>query len=374
MSKKIIKELIKLSSVPEKQKEIADKVLHYKRITPEEGVYLYEKAELSYLGLLANYIREKRHGNNTYFNKNFHIEPTNICVYSCTFCSYSRKFSDNDTWEFDLEDIVELTEKYKNTDVTEVHIVGGVHPYHDVYYYGKILKKIKKILPHIHIKAFTAVELEFMFRKSKMTIKDGLKKLQNYGLDSIPGGGAEIFDKEIRKQVCHEKSKSRTWLEIHKTAHQLGIRSNATMLYGHIENYTHRINHLEKLRELQDQTKGFQTFIPLKYRNKNNKLSYLEETSVIDDLKNYAISRIYLDNFDHIKAYWVMLGVDTAQMSLNYGVNDLDGTIDDSTKIYSMAGNKQIASMTTDDIIAIIKQVKRKPIERDTLYNRIIKS
>ncbi len=373
MSKKQIKELLNLSSTAEKQKEIAKKILDNKRITTEEGLYLYEKTDLPYLGLLANYIRERRHGNKTFFNKNFHIEPTNICIYSCTFCSYSRKFNNEDAWEYDFEKIVELVEKYKDTDVTEVHIVGGVHPHRDIYYYGKMLKKIKKIIPDIHIKAFTAVELEFMIKKSKMTIKGGLTKLKEYGLDSIPGGGAEIFDADIRKQVCHEKSKSKTWLEIHQTAHELGIPSNATMLYGHIENYSHRINHLERLRDLQDKTKGFQTFIPLKFRNENNKLSHITETSVIEDLKNYAISRIYLDNFDHIKAYWVMIGKENAQMSLNYGVDDLDGTIDDSTKIYTMAGDKQKPSMTTNDIIKLIKDVNRKPIERDTLYNEIKK-
>jgi len=373
MSKKQIKELLNLSSTPEEQKKIASKVLSRERITPKEGLYLYEKADLPFLGLLANYIRERLHGDKTYFNKNFHIEPTNICIYSCTFCSYSRKFKDEDAWEYDFEKIVELAEKYKDTDVTEVHIVGGVHPHRDLYYYGKILKKIKTIIPHIHIKAFTAVELEFMINKSKLSIKEGLIKLKEYGLDSIPGGGAEIFDPEIRKKVCHEKSKSKTWLEIHQTAHELGIPSNATMLYGQIEKYSHRIDHLEQLRQLQDKTNGFQTFIPLKFRNENNKLSHIKEVSVIEDLRNYAISRIYLDNFAHIKAYWVMMGKESAQIALGYGVDDLDGTIDDSTKIYTMAGDKQKPSMTTNEIIKLISAAKRKPIERDTLYNEIIK-
>lgn len=371
MSKKQITDLLKQSAISESEIKIAEKIIDNQRITTDEGLLLYEKSDLPFLGMLANYIREKKHGNKTFFNKNFHIEPTNICIYSCTFCSYSRKFKDNDAWEHDIEEIVKQVEQYKNKDVTEVHIVGGVHPYHDLYYYGKILKKIKQILPNIHIKAFTAVELDFMIKKSKLTIKEGLQKLKEYGLDSIPGGGAEIFDPAIRKQVCHEKSHARMWLDIHQTAHELGIRSNATILYGHLENYSHRIDHLNQLRQLQDKTGGFQTFIPLKFRNENNKLSHLPETSLIEDLRNYAVSRIFLDNFEHIKAYWVMLGKENAQMTLNFGVDDLDGTIDDSTKIYSMAGEQQKNSMTTDEIIELIKNAGRKPVERDTLYNEL---
>ena len=226
-------------------------------------------------------------------------------------------------------------------------------------------------MPNVHIKAFTAVEVDYMSKKANLSIKEGLIKLKEFGLDSMPGGGAEILNNEIRKQVCHEKSDSNTWLEIHKTAHELNIPTNATMLYGHVENYEHRIEHLNKLRNLQDQTKGFQAFIPLKYRNFNNKLSHLQEVSVVEDLRNYAISRIFLDNFAHVKAYWVMLGKKTAQMSLNYGVDDLDGTIDDTTKIYTMATEKeQKSSMTTNEIINLIKTADKKPVERNSLYNK----
>jgi len=364
----LITETVKDSKI----KEISLKILDNKRINIEEGLLLYTDADLSLLGVLANYIREKLHGDNTFFNRNIHIEPTNICVYNCKFCSYSKRFNDETAWEHSIDEIVKTAENYKDKNITEIHIVGGVHPDKDLHYYGQMIQKIKEILPKIHIKAFTAVELDFMIRKANMSLKDGLTKLIEYGLDSIPGGGAEIFNPEIRKQICFEKSNSKLWLEIHETAHNLGIQSNATMLYGHIENYADRIDHLNQLRDLQDRTNGFNSFIPLKFRNKNNKLSHIKEASVTEDLRNYAISRIYLDNIKHIKAYWVMIGIDTTQISLSYGVDDIDGTIDDTTKIYSMAGvNQNNSAMNTEKLVSLIKSANRKPVERDTLYNVI---
>jgi aminodeoxyfutalosine synthase len=233
-----------------------------------------------------------------------------------------------------------------------------------------MISGIKKILPGIHVKAFTAVELDFMIKKAHISLEEGLLKLKEYGLDSIPGGGAEIFDPEIRKEVCHEKSTAEQWLNIHETAHKVGLPSNATILYGHLEKKSHRIDHLEKLRNLQDKTKGFNTFIPLKFKKANNSLSYIGEVNTIEDLKMFAVSRIYLDNFDHIKAYWPMLGKDTTQISLSFGVDDIDGTIDDSTKIYSMAGaNEQKPTMTTSELVKLIKIAGKKPVERDTVYN-----
>jgi aminodeoxyfutalosine synthase len=233
-----------------------------------------------------------------------------------------------------------------------------------------MIREIKKIIPEIHVKAFTAVELDFMIKKARLSIKEGLIKLKEYGLDSIPGGGAEIFNEKIRAEVCDEKSSSELWLNIHKTAHQVGIPSNATILYGHIESYADRINHMSRLRDLQDETGGFNTYIPLKFRKENNRLSYIGEVNTIEDLKNYAVSRIFLDNFDHIKAYWPMIGKATAQLSLSYGVDDIDGTIDDSTKIYSMAGAEDTSpTMSSEELIALIKEVKRIPVERDTVYN-----
>ena len=349
---------------------IAEKIINYKRITESEGVELFEKGELGFLGSLANFIREKKHGDKTFFNRNFHIEPTNICIYNCKFCSYVRKIGQEGAWEYSLDEILDLVRGYKDKKVTEVHIVGGVHPKRNLHYYGNMIKKIKEIIPDIHVKAFTAVELEFMIRKAHMSVKEGLIKLKEYGLDSIPGGGAEIFNEKIRAEVCDEKSSTEMWLNIHKTAHEVGIPSNATILYGHIESYADRINHMNELRILQDKTGMFNTYIPLKFRKENNNLSYIGEVNTIEDLKNYAVSRIFLDNFDHIKAYWPMIGKSTAQLSLSFGVDDIDGTIDDTTKIYSMAGVKDKSpTMNSEELVNLIKQVNRKPIERDTLYN-----
>lgn len=360
------------SNLKEAEKKIAGKVKDHERITIEEGLWLYEKAELGFLGTLANFIREEKNGQNTYYNRNYHFEPTNICIYRCKFCSYSRKFNETGSWEHTIEDAIAKARQYEGKPVTEVHIVGGVHPNRDLQYYGEMISSIKNILPGIHVKAFTAVELEFMIRKSGMNISDGLQKLQEYGLDSIPGGGAEIFDEEIRKQVCHQKSLSSQWLEIHEAAHLLGLPSNATMLYGHIEKYHHRIDHLNRLRELQDRTGGFQAFIPLKYRKKNNSLSDIGEVPLVEDLKNYAVSRIFLDNFQHIKAYWPMIGKETTQLSLAFGVDDMDGTIDDSTKIYSMAGAENShPSMNTEEMKSVITEARRVPVERDSLYQII---
>jgi len=352
-------------------KKIAAKIKDGERITVEEGILLFEKGELNFLGGLANFIREKKNGTNTYFNRNFHIEPTNHCVFDCKFCSYSRLLKDKlDAWELSEEQMLDIVRGYVGKNVTEVHIVGGVHPKMNLHYFAGLLKKIKEISPGIHIKAFTAVELEYMFRKSKVNYEEGFTILKHHGLDSIPGGGAEIFDEEIRKQICEDKCTSTEWLAIHEAGHKLGVPSNATMLYGHIENYAHRIDHMNRLRNLQDKTKGFNTFIPLKFRNKDNQMSNVPEVSIIEDLKNYAVSRIFMDNFVHIKAYWPMIGRNTAQLSLNFGVDDIDGTIDDTTKIYSMAGSEeQNPALSTEQLVQLIKQVGKRPVERDTLYN-----
>lgn len=350
-----------------------EKVIGGERISEEDALLLFEKAPLSFVGMLANHVREKLHGNTTYFNRNFHIEPTNVCVFSCQFCSYSRLYAKRDEgWELTIEEMVDRVKKYDGIPVTEVHIVGGVHPKMDLQFFATLLKAIKTHRPELHIKAFTAVEYDYMFRKAKVSVEEGLKFLIDNGLDSIPGGGAEIFHPEIREKICADKVDAIGWLNIHETAHQLGLPSNATMLYGHIESYYHRIDHMERLRSLQDRTKGFQTFIPLKFRNKDNDMQQVAESSVIEDMKMYAIGRLYLDNFPHIKAYWPMLGRQNAQMTLSFGVNDLDGTIDDSTKIYSMAGSEeQNPTMTTDELVSLIRQAGRQPVERDTRYNII---
>lgn len=361
------------SKLSEDLRSIAKKVYAGERISFDEGVLLYQKGELSFLGSLANFIREKKNGNNVYFNRNFHIEPTNICVFDCKFCSYSRLLKQKEgSWELSEEDILNLVRKYDGKPVTEVHIVGGVHPKMGLHYFAGLIKKIKTIRPDIHVKAFTAVELEYMCRKAKVSYEEGLRILKEHGQDSLPGGGAEIFDEDIRKQICEDKCTSAEWLEIHETAHKLGMPSNATMLYGHIEKFEHRIDHMDRLRKLQDKTKGFNTFIPLKFRNQDNQMSHIKESTVIEDLRNYAVARIYMDNFPHIKAYWPMIGRTTAQLSLSFGVDDIDGTIDDSTKIYTMAGSEeQSPKLTTQQLVQLIKQVNRTPIERDTLYNVI---
>lgn len=350
---------------------IAGKVQNNQRISDQDALWLFENAELSECGVLANYIREKKNGNYTYFNRNFHIEPTNVCVFTCNFCAYSREYKNKeDGWEMSMEEMFSKVTSYDGQPVTEVHIVGGVHPKLDLFFFGELLSKIKSHRPDLHIKAFTAVELDYMFRKAKMSAAEGVAFLKDKGMDSIPGGGAEIFDEEVRNKICPDKANADRWLEIHKAVHNAGLRSNATILYGHIENYQHRIDHMSRLRDLQDNTGGFQTFIPLKFRNKENDMSDIPEVTLIEDLKMYAISRIYLDNFDHIKAYWPMIGRSTAQLTQSFGVDDLDGTIDDSTKIYTMAGSEeQVPVLSTNQLVELIRQSERIPVERDTLYN-----
>lgn len=352
---------------------IAAMVRDGERVSAEDGVYLYKNADLSYLSVLATHVREQKNGNYAYFNRNFHVEPTNICVFDCKFCSYSRLLKQkNEGWELTEDEILEKVRSYEGQAITEVHIVGGVHPKMGLQYFANLIKKIKEIRPDLHVKAFTAVELEYMCRKAKVSYKEGLSILKAHGQDSLPGGGAEIFDAELRAEICGDKCTTEQWLEIHETAHSLGMPSNATMLYGHIEKYEHRIHHMELLRNLQDRTGGFNTFIPLKFRNGDNQMSHVAETTTIEDLKNYAVSRIFLDNFGHVKAYWPMIGRKTAQLSLHFGVDDLDGTIDDSTKIYSMAGaEEQNPTLNTEELVALITEVGRTPVERDTLYNII---
>ena len=354
-------------------KSIAEKVKQKIRISDEEGILLFEKASLSFVGTLANFIRERLHGDTTYFNRNFHIEPTNVCVFSCKFCSYSRLYAKKEEgWELSIDQMLDIVKTYDRKPITEVHIVGGVHPKMNMAYFIELIQKIKAHRPDLHVKAFTAVELDYMFRKAKLTVEEGMRQLNEAGLDSLPGGGAEIFAPEIREQIAADKVDGDGWLHIHEVAHNLGMHTNATMLYGHIEKYEHRINHMSRLRDLQDKTGGFNTFIPLKFRNQDNDMSYVLESTIAEDMRLYAIARIYLDNFAHLKAYWPMLGRDNAQLSLSFGVNDIDGTIDDTTKIYSMAGSEeQTPAMNTAQLVTLIKQAKRRPVERGTLYNVI---
>ena len=354
-------------------KSIGQKILHNERISFEDGVALFEKSSLPYVGALANWKRNELHGDITYFNRNFHIEPTNVCVFSCKFCSYSKLYAHKEEgWELTIDQMMDIVRSYDGKPVTEVHIVGGVHPKLTLAFFLDLMRAIKAHRPELHIKAFTPVELDYMFRKAKVSIQEGMRLAHEAGLDSLPGGGAEIFHPDVRTIICDDKVDANGWLEIHQTAHELGMHSNATLLYGHIEKYEHRVDHMERLRQLQDKTKGFNTFIPLKFRNKDNEMHDVPESTMLEDLKMYAISRLYLDNFPHIKAYWPMLGRQVAQLTLSYGVNDIDGTIDDTTKIYSMAGSEeQNPAMTTLELVRLIKQAKRTPIERGTLYNVI---
>ena len=352
---------------------IAEKVLKNERLSPAEGLLLFQEASLPFVGALAAHIAENLHGKKVYFNRNFHVEPTNVCIYTCNFCSYSRKYQNRDEgWELSQQQMMDIIYKYDDQPVTEVHIVGGVHPKMNLEFFCELISKIKAHRPGLHIKGFTAVELDYMFRKAKLTTAEGMKKLHEAGLQSLPGGGAEIFAQEVRDIICADKVDGPGWLAIHEAAHNLGMHSNATMLYGHVENYEQRVDHMEKLRQLQDKTGGFNCFIPLKFRNSNNDMSHIAESTVVEDMRLYAIARLYLDNFKNLKAYWPMLGRQNAQLSLAFGVNDLDGTIDDTTKIYSMAGSEeQTPSMSTEDICALVQAVGKIPVERDTLYNEL---
>jgi aminodeoxyfutalosine synthase len=371
MSNTTIEQLLKSDS-PE-IRQIASQVIEGIRIKNDEAVWMFKFGEPSALGVLANYVRERKNGKFTYFNRNFHIEPTNVCVFSCKFCAYSQDYKHKEEgWELTIDQMLDKVKAYDGVPITEVHIVGGVHPKLDLQFFGELLRKIKAHRPDLHIKAFTAVELDYMFRKAKMTTEEGFKFLIECGLDSIPGGGAEIFDEKVRLEIAGDKCSSSKWLEIHETCHNAGKRSNCTMLYGHVESYENRVDHMDRLRQLQDKTGGFQTFIPLKFRNHDNDMSHVPEATLIEDLKVYAIGRIYLDNFDHVKAYWPMIGRSTAQLTQSFGVDDLDGTIDDSTKIYSMAGSEeQVPVLSTDQLVDLIRHSGRIPVERDTLYKKI---
>lgn len=356
--------------IPADLRSVYDRVMNDKRISPDDGLALFKSNNLGLLGHMADTVRRRKNGDRAFFNRNFHIEPTNICIHNCRFCSYKKPAGSSLAWNHSPEEILDTVKSFDGKPVTEVHIVGGVHPDHDIDYYCRILDMIRDHRPELHIKAFSAIELDYIIRKSGLGMADGLRKLKKHGLGSIPGGGAEIFDEKIREIICKDKSSSEMWLRIHEEAHKVGIPSNATILYGHMEKYEHRIDHMERLRVLQDNTGGFNSFIPLKYKKENNEMTGYGEVNIIEDMKNYAVSRIYLDNFPHIKAYWPALGKESTQLALSFGVDDVDGTIDDTTKIYSMAGAEDSnPAMTTENICSLIRTAGYQPVERDTLYN-----
>lgn len=353
---------------------IAEKILAGGRIGREEAEVLWREAPLSLLGRLASEMKRRKSGDAVYYNRNFHIEPTNICVFNCRFCSYRRGAGDPDAWNHSLAEIEQLVEARRNSGVTEVHIVGGVHPDHDIHFYAEMIRTVKRLLPDVAVKAYTAIELAYMIDKAGMSYEEGLTLLRDAGLQAIPGGGAEIFDEELRRQICPEKGDAQVWLSLHRTAHRLGIRSNATMLYGHVETIPQRIDHLDRLRTLQDETGGFDAFIPLKFRRSGNRLGEgREEVPVTEDMRTLAMSRLYLDNFPHIKAYWVMYGKQTAEMALAFGADDMDGTIDDSTKIYSMAGAEQKPRLTVEEMKAMAASAGLRAVERDTFYHEVVR-
>jgi aminodeoxyfutalosine synthase len=355
-------------------KEIEKKLSQKLRITPAEALWLYKEAPTAWLQQAANKIRLDLHAEKAFYNRNVHYEPTNKCIYSCKFCSFYRKpnaTEEDGAWDYTLEDLDKKLKPYGQNDLTEIHITGGVHPTRGIDWAVELLSHIRQNRPSIHIKAFTAVEVTWMCKISNMNVEEGLKALKDAGLGSLPGGGAEIFDPEIRRKIAGGKAPANRWLEVHGTAHRLGLESNATMLYGHIEDFEHRIDHMDQLRQLQDETNGFNAFIPLRYRNENNKMSHMDEVNKEEDFRNFAIARIFLDNIAHLKAYWVMLGVENAFAALEYGVDDLDGTVDDTTKIYSMAGSIESPTLSSDYLQEEIKKAGRIPVERNSLYEEV---
>lgn len=348
---------------------IISKVFQHEPISVEEVIELYHKVPLSFLGMVANELKLERYGNQIFYNRNIHVEPTNVCVMGCKFCTYYRLKGEQEAWEYNHDDIAKILSTHNQDTITEVHIVGGVHPDYKLEQYAAIVSQVRKALPHVHIKAYTAVEIVYMAQQEKISYKAVLESLRQQGLDSLPGGGAEIFDEEVRKKICPGKATAREWLDVHRTAHELGIKSNATILYGHIETIRHRFEHMERLRALQQETGGFNAFIPLKYKIAGSKKLAPTETSGIDDLKMIALSRIFFHNIDHIKSYWPMFGKAFSQVTLSYGVDDLDGTIQDSTKIYTMSGvDNSNTNMTVEQMCSFIREVGGTPIERDSHY------
>ncbi len=349
--------------------DIREKVLARERLTYDDGVRLYNTGEIAVLGALANLDRERRWGDLTFFNRNLHVNATNVCEASCIFCSFARlKTGDAGAYTMALDEAVGRVRALKDELITEVHIVNGLNPDLPWAYYVDLLKAIKDERPDLHIKGFTAVEIHYFAEKFGKTYEEVLTELIAAGLGSLPGGGAEIFHPRARKKLCHDKVDADGWLEVHRVAHRLGLRTNATMLFGSIETLPERIDHMVRLRELQDETHGFQTFIPLRFHHENNRLARVKEPTGFDSLRTYAISRLMLDNFDHIKAYWIMLGQKLAQVSLAFGVDDLDGTVREE-RIYHMAGARTPQELTRAELVNLIRHAGRVPVERDTLYN-----
>jgi aminodeoxyfutalosine synthase len=352
---------------------IADKVMSGERLTHEDGIALYRTPDLLAVGWLANFIREKRHGNVCYFNVNRHINPTNVCVAHCRLCAFGRDANAPGAYTFALDEIWQRAEQGVREGATEFHLVGGLHPDLPFQYFLDLMRGLKQRCPSVHLKAFTMVEVGYFARIAKLSIRDTLLALKESGVDSLPGGGAEIFNPRVRKVICDHKVSGQQWLNIARTAHQVGLRSNATMLYGHIETEEERVEHLLLLRALQDETHGFVAFIPLAFHPENTALSHLPKTTGFGDLKNIAVARLLLDNFEHIKAYWIMLTPRIAQIALRFGADDLDGTVAEE-KIYHDAGATTSQFTPRAELERLIRAAGRVPVERDTLYNPIDRS
>ncbi len=351
--------------------EIADKLASGERLSLADGVRLFETPDLLAVGWLANREREKRHGSRTYYNYNIRIEATNVCVATCLFCSFSRlRPGDPGSYTLSLEEAWEKLRRRSHQPLTEVHVVNGLHPDLPFDYYKELLRGFKRIRPEIHLKCFTAVEIAFFADLYGMSDAQVLRELMDAGLDSLPGGGAEVFAERVRRKICHDKADADRYLSIHRIAHGLGMRSNVTMLYGHIETFEERVDHMLRTRALQDETGGVQAFIPLAFHPDNNQMRKLPAPSAADSLRVHAVSRLVLDNVPHVKAFWIATGVEVAQTALWFGVDDLDGTVQEE-KIYHMAGSRTPESLTTADLQRLIRTAGRSPVERDTLYNVI---
>jgi aminodeoxyfutalosine synthase len=351
---------------------IAAKVLAGERLDLAEGITLFESHDMLALGWLANHVRETRHGDLCYYNINRHINPTNVCVAHCKLCAFGRSPDSPGAYTFALDEMFHRAAQGVAEGATEFHIVGGLHPDLPFDYYLDLVRGLKQRFPQVHLKAFTAVEVHYYSRIAKISLRDVLVKMKEAGVDSLPGGGAEIFHPRVRRVICDHKLSGQMWLQIARTAHELGMRSNATMLYGHIETSEERVDHMLRLRELQDKTHGFQTFIPLAFHPANTPLAHLPGPTGLDDLKTIAAARLILDNFDHIKAYWIMLGEKIAQVALGFGADDIDGTVVHEL-IYHDAGAKTPEGLTVDQIHRLIREAGRIPMERDTLYRRVIR-
>jgi aminodeoxyfutalosine synthase len=352
--------------------EVREKVEAGERLSFDEGTFLYDEVDLFTLGELANIVRERKNRSFTYYNVNTHLNPTNVCVYRCTFCAFRADLKSPKGYVMSDQEVVHRAAEAERRGATEMHIVGGLHHQLPYEWYLNIIRIIHQFHPNLHLKAYTAVEWDWFSRLTGRPTKDLLAEFQEAGLGSLPGGGAEIFHPEVRDRICEHKADAESWLRIHREAHDLGLRSNATMLYGHIEATRHRIDHLCRLRRLQDETGGFQTFIPLAFHPDNTNLSHIPKASGLIDLKTMGVSRLMLDNFPHIKAYWVMLGIKTAQVALSFGADDLDGTVVHE-KIYHDAGSDSPQELSVGEIRRLIEEAGRIPVERDTLYREVIR-